>query len=141
VPFSCSFFWANKRRRIYKIFQLNLFVHFFACLYALLLRVQRNEPAAKWRRKGSQSLVPLLAEYPVLLTKSGRFGKSFHLYPPAGCSAESFFRFCCAARQREMSKTNMDVASLYINSFEVIIKRSLLKEYFKLSPLLWETEK
>jgi hypothetical protein len=40
----------------------------------------------------------LACGYPAILTKSSRLGKSFHLYPLAGFSAESFicFLLCCS---------------------------------------------
>ena len=58
---------------------------FFTCL-------KKTNQQRNGERKDSLPLGPALRDYPVLLAKSGRFGKSRSLHPLAGYSAESFSR-------------------------------------------------
>lgn len=70
-----------------------MFLYNSFSLFAFMpFRVQRK----RIKRKGSRSLDPALRGFLALLAKTGRFGKSL-------CSAESFFRSCCATLRREMA--------------------------------------
>jgi hypothetical protein len=64
--------------------------------------------AQKRTKKGSQSLVPLSAEFPALLIKSRLLGKSYpfrDVYTPLrGTPPSRFTAFYFAARLREIAK-------------------------------------